>query len=330
PPLTEAWLGRERLQGKERRDLPMDEPRFHPELRGGGGHIPAGDAPHPVGTVVRGWWSLEPFLKFESEDSGVEMTSNEHSPSTPLGSESSFSLDGFPAEKPPGEEPPRTPRSRSASRRMLQAAQRSRRQRCPRQLSRRSASTADLAETPRDPEEPQGAAAAAAGGARCPRDPRAVPEAAVSGQGLRYLEHVCQMLERLARLQQDNRALRERAAGARRARPATLAVPEDVGTLGQLPQPAGALRGRGGCPGTGQGTAGGCPGVAGLSRQDGRSHWGRDGGGSRSRRHTWMEELRHTSPYDVTPTRGRPPARRTPFPLHFILFSFPPIKSFHR
>ncbi|XP_033375355.1 uncharacterized protein C8orf58 homolog isoform X2 [Parus major] len=158
------------------------------------------------------------FLKFESEDSGVEMASNEHSPSTPLGSESSFSLDGFPAEKPPGEEPPR---SRSASRRLLQAAQRSRRQRCPRQLSRRSASTADLAEPPRDPGEPEGAA----GGARqpgSPRDPRAGPEAAVSGQGLRYLEHVCQMLERLARLQQDNRALRQQAAGARSARPATL------------------------------------------------------------------------------------------------------------
>ncbi|XP_068030623.1 uncharacterized protein C8orf58 homolog isoform X3 [Anomalospiza imberbis] len=160
------------------------------------------------------------FLKFESEDSGVEMASNEHSPCTPLGSESSFSLDGFPAEKPPGEEePPRTPRSRSASRRLLQAAQRSRRQRCPRQLSRRSASAADLAEPPRDPEE---AAAAAAGAARPPGDPRAAAEAAVSGQGLRYLEHVCQMLERLARLQQDNRALRQQAAGARCARPATL------------------------------------------------------------------------------------------------------------
>ncbi|XP_058715132.1 uncharacterized protein C8orf58 homolog isoform X2 [Poecile atricapillus] len=170
------------------------------------------------------------FLKFESEDSGVEMASNEHSPSTPLGSESSFSLDGFPAEKPPGEEPPR---SRSASRRLLQAAQRSRRQRCPRQLSRRSASTADLAEPPRDPGEPQGAA----GGARqpgSPRDPRAGPEAAVSGQGLRYLEHVCQMLERLARLQQDNRALRQQAAGARSARPATLPTRQsprqDLGT----------------------------------------------------------------------------------------------------
>ncbi|KAJ7427079.1 hypothetical protein WISP_09758 [Willisornis vidua] len=168
------------------------------------------------------------LLKSESEDSGVEMASNEHSPSTPLGSESGFSLDGFPAEKPPGKEPgsepPRTPRSRSASRKVLQAAQRSRRQRgpgrCPRQLSRRDTSTADLAEPPRDPrepKEPEGAAAAAPGGVwppSSPRDPRAVPE--VSGQGLRYLEHVCQMLERLARLQQDNRILRQQAADARR------------------------------------------------------------------------------------------------------------------
>ncbi|XP_032568321.1 uncharacterized protein C8orf58 homolog [Chiroxiphia lanceolata] len=172
------------------------------------------------------------LLKSESEDSGVEMASNEHSPCTPLGSESSFSLDGFAAENPPGEEPgpepPCTPRSRSAGRKLLQAAQRSRRQRCPRQLSRRSASTADLGEPPRDPrepEEPEGAAAPAAGRARppgSPRDPRAVPE----GQGLRYLEHVCQMLERLARLQQDNRILRQQAADARRARPGTLPTRE--------------------------------------------------------------------------------------------------------
>ncbi|XP_075580281.1 uncharacterized protein C8orf58 homolog [Pelecanus crispus] len=166
------------------------------------------------------------LLKSESEDSGVEMASNEHSPSTPVGSESSFSLDGFPPEKnPPGDEPgtepPRPPRSCSASKKLVQAAQRSRRQRvpgrCPRQLSRHSASAADLraelARDPREPEEPgvedpEGAAAAEA----------ALP---VPGQGLRYLEHVCQMLERLARLQQDNRLLRQQAADARRTRPDT-------------------------------------------------------------------------------------------------------------
>lgn len=35
------------------------------------------------------------------------------------------------------------------------------------------------------------------------------------------MEHVCQMLERLARLQQDNRILRQQAADARRTRPDT-------------------------------------------------------------------------------------------------------------
>ncbi|KAM4883731.1 uncharacterized protein C8orf58 homolog [Sylvia borin] len=229
------------------------------------------------------------FLKVESEDSGVEMTSNEHSPSTPLGSESSFSLDGFPAEKAPGEEPPRAPRSRSASRRLLQAAQRSRRQRCPRQLSRRSASAADLAEPPRDPEEPEGAAAGGARSPGSPRDPRAVPEAAVSGQGLRYLEHVCQMLERLARLQQDNRELRQQAAGARCARPATLPPRQDLGTWSgegfrprscsdsQAPADPGPCRRMWGhsvsSPSLLEPSEGGAGGPA--QDKDGRSHWGR-------------------------------------------------------
>ncbi|KAM6040550.1 uncharacterized protein C8orf58 homolog [Chlamydotis macqueenii] len=164
------------------------------------------------------------LLKSESEDSGVEMASNDHSPSTPLGSESSFSLDGFPPEKnPPGEdpgtEPPQPPRSRSASKKLAQAAQRSRRQRvpgrCVRQLGRCSANAAEpRAEPKRDPREPEEPSA---------EDPEdaAVPEAMlpVPGQGLRYLEHVCQMLERLARLQQDNRLLRQQAADARRTRP---------------------------------------------------------------------------------------------------------------
>ncbi|XP_069733731.1 uncharacterized protein C8orf58 homolog isoform X1 [Phaenicophaeus curvirostris] len=165
------------------------------------------------------------LLKSESEDSGVEMASHEHSPSTPLSSESSFSLDGFPPEKTnpredPDPEPSRPPRSRSASKKLVQAAQRSRRQRCQRQLSRPSANTAEPRE-PQEPEEPN------------VEDPNAsaVPEAAlpVPGQGLRYLEHVCQMLERLARLQQDNRLLRQQAVGARRTRPDTTPVREPAG-----------------------------------------------------------------------------------------------------
>ncbi|KAM6235134.1 uncharacterized protein C8orf58 homolog [Porphyrio hochstetteri] len=161
------------------------------------------------------------LLKSESEDSGVEMASIEHSPSTPLGSESSFSL--FPPKSPTreeqGTEPPRPPHSRLGSKKLAQAAQRSRRQRapgcCPRQLGRRSASAADVqaepAWDPRPAEEPS------------VEEPstEAVPEVGVPvpGQGLRYLEHVCQMLEHLARLQQDNRLLRQQAADARRTCP---------------------------------------------------------------------------------------------------------------
>ncbi|KAM6106805.1 uncharacterized protein C8orf58 homolog [Pterocles gutturalis] len=161
------------------------------------------------------------LLKSESEDSGVEMASNEHSPSTPVGSESSFSLDGGgppeqspPPREEPATEPPRPPRSRSASKRLVQAAQRSRRQRvpglCPRHIGHHSASAAELRD-PRDPPDPRDPSAQDPEGAEA-----AVP---VPGQGLRYLEHVCQLLERLARLQQDNQRLRQQAADARRSRP---------------------------------------------------------------------------------------------------------------
>lgn len=177
------------------------------------------------------------LLKSESEDSGVEMASNENSPSTPLGSESSFSLDGFqpargdPQKSPPGgergAEPPRSLRSRSASRKPGQ--QRSRRQR---QLSRRSTSAGDPrglgAEEPeaagvRAGEQWGGRGGSAKGVSQPPRIPgafslpQAEAEGAMPGQGLRYLEHICQMLERVARLQQDNRLLRQQAAGARHA-----------------------------------------------------------------------------------------------------------------
>lgn len=108
------------------------------------------------------------LLKSESEDSGVEMASNEHSPCTPLGSESSFSLDGFPPEKKsppreePGPEPPRTPRSRSGSKKLLQAAQRSKRQRLPGRCPRLRG---EHAWDPREQEEPSTADPEAAVGA---------------------------------------------------------------------------------------------------------------------------------------------------------------------
>lgn len=79
---------------------------------------------------------------------------------------------------------------------------------------------------PRSPEQPGCVPGNNGGGNNkgVPRPPR-IPgafsrpqvDAAGPGQGLRYLEHICQMLERVARLQQDNRLLRQQAAGARRA-----------------------------------------------------------------------------------------------------------------
>ncbi|CAM9808298.1 unnamed protein product [Bubo scandiacus] len=234
------------------------------------------------------------LLKSESEDSGVEMASNEHSPSTPLGSESSFSLDGLPAEKsPPGEEPgtdpPRPPRKK-----LVQAAQRSRRQRlptrCPRQLGRRNVTTAaDPAWDPRDTEEPgaegpDGAVSAGEGrvvvaGAwlpGSPRAPRACPQA-VPGQGLRYLEHVCQMLERLARLQQDNRLLRQEAADARHSRPdAMVRVGVRGGGGGSGGVPAHTLPPLARSPPRIRPCGGSGRAPAQTARpQDGRSHWGR-------------------------------------------------------
>ncbi|XP_067168485.1 uncharacterized protein C8orf58 homolog isoform X2 [Apteryx mantelli] len=179
------------------------------------------------------------LLKSESEDSGVEMASNENSPRTPLGSESGFSLDGFqPAHGDPeksrlGEEPApreRPPRGLSASKKLAQAAQRSRRQRAPgrspRQLGRRSASAADLealARRGRRGAEPRGGPSASQEPSVEPLEGDGQP---APGQGLRYLEHVCQMLERIARLQQANRQLQlqQQAAESRHQGPAAAAA----------------------------------------------------------------------------------------------------------
>ncbi|XP_064031839.1 uncharacterized protein C8orf58 homolog isoform X5 [Pogoniulus pusillus] len=106
----------------------------------------------------------EHLPRCESEDSGVEMPSNEPSPLTPLGTHGSFSL---PRKPPPvggpGTDPPRPQHSRSASKKLAQAAQRSRRQRapgrCPRQLGRHSGGAASLwaqlARESREQEEPK-------------------------------------------------------------------------------------------------------------------------------------------------------------------------------
>ncbi|XP_071585433.1 uncharacterized protein C8orf58 homolog [Heliangelus exortis] len=174
------------------------------------------------------------LLKSESEDSGVELPSTEHSPTIPPpASQSGFTLDGFSPKNPPGEErdpePPRPPRSRSVSRKGVQGAQRSRRQRCPRHLWHRSSSSTELRAEPRDLEAPT----------REHPHGTAVPELGVPvpGQGLRYLEHVCQMLERLARLQQDNRLLRQQAEQARNPRPDTAPTREVPGPDREVPGP---------------------------------------------------------------------------------------------
>ncbi|CAM9764974.1 unnamed protein product [Bubo scandiacus] len=178
------------------------------------------------------------LLKSESEDSGVEMASNEHSPSHPPGLRKQLLPRRSPQRRraPPGEEPgtdpPPAPPARSWCRQRSGAGGSG----CPHaahdsSVRRNVTTAADPAWDPRDAEEPgaegpDGAVSAGEGrvvvaGAwlpGSPRAPRACPQA-VPGQGLRYLEHVCQMLERLARLQQDNRLLRQEAADARHSRP---------------------------------------------------------------------------------------------------------------
>ncbi|XP_054254613.1 uncharacterized protein C8orf58 homolog [Indicator indicator] len=230
------------------------------------------DSPErPRGAVVSSWGppprpalasssppASEQLPRCESEDSGVEMPSNEHSPLTPLGSHSSFSLSQslLPGGEP-GTDPSRPHHGRSGSKKLVQAAQRSRRQRapgrCPRQLGRHGASTAklwaQLARESREREEPEvenpdGAVrdgegeAVAGGGGRdrpagshaVPTHPQAVPEVTVPvpGQGLQYLEHVCQLLEHLARLQQDNLLLRQQVAQAGHSHPDTMPTQDPV------------------------------------------------------------------------------------------------------
>ncbi|XP_068776629.1 uncharacterized protein C8orf58 homolog [Struthio camelus] len=170
------------------------------------------------------------LLKSESEDSGVEMASSENSPSTPLGSESSFSLDGALEKSRLGPEPAprqRPPRGLSASKKLAQGTQRWRRPRAPggspRPLDRRSASAADLQALARRGAEPGGdpvpswelrelSVEPPEGDGR----PDAWPPA--PGRGLRYLEHVCQRLERIARLQQARRQRRRPPPGPQPAR----------------------------------------------------------------------------------------------------------------
>ncbi|XP_077161863.1 uncharacterized protein C8orf58 homolog isoform X2 [Paroedura picta] len=191
------------------------------------------------------------LLKSESEDSGVEMASGDHSPSTPVDSEKSFTLDcvdGFQplpkdsatgvshnsspeAEEQAGPDPSQDRpyhRNLSVSKKLAQVVQRSQKHRLPgrssRQLSQRPRSLLDLerlkACCAQWPASVDGVAGATCGGHRgtpsgcdAPAEQHieAVvqdePSLAMPGQGLRYLEHICQMLEKIAQLQRANQRL---------------------------------------------------------------------------------------------------------------------------
>ncbi|XP_062995038.1 uncharacterized protein C8orf58 homolog [Elgaria multicarinata webbii] len=188
------------------------------------------------------------LLKSESEDSGVEMASNDLSPSTPVGSEQSFSLDCLDGFQPSGgDSPPLSPhesspkeerleehspgqdrayrRNLSVSKKLAQVVQRSQKHRL---LGR---SSRPLSQRPRSLVNPEGLKSyrlhrpasvdgivdAASGefsqalsGYSTPEEHsieeevQDEPSLTMPGQGLRYLEHICQMLEKIAHLQQAN------------------------------------------------------------------------------------------------------------------------------
>ncbi|XP_067399841.1 uncharacterized protein C8orf58 homolog isoform X2 [Emydura macquarii macquarii] len=210
-----------------------------------------GDLPHQLGLFPKGGR----LLKSESEDSGVEMAGSENSPSTLLGSESSFSLDcldGFqpstagcgasdPEESCPKAEGPEESdslreraylRSLSASKKLAQVVQRSRKlhvsDRSPKALGRKSLSLVDfelLASCDLQGLSGQGGAAEGHDQAcsshrsleeqspescgEAAEEVRRDPTLPLPGQGLLYLEHVCRMLEKIARLQQANLQLQQ-------------------------------------------------------------------------------------------------------------------------
>ncbi|XP_053872542.1 uncharacterized protein C8orf58 homolog isoform X1 [Malaclemys terrapin pileata] len=194
------------------------------------------------------------LLKSESEDSGVEMAGNENSPSTPLGSESSFSLDcldGFqpstadsaasdPEEGCPEAEGPEEPdplreqvylQNLSVSKKLAQVMQRSRKlhvpSRSPKPLGRKSLSLVELELLASYGSQGlSGKVGAAEGHSQALSGCRSLeeqstescgeeaevrrdPSLTLPGQGLRYLEHVCLMLEKIAQLQRANLQLQQ-------------------------------------------------------------------------------------------------------------------------
>nr|XP_056716765.1 uncharacterized protein C8orf58 homolog [Euleptes europaea] len=209
--------------------------------------VPHKGLPHQLGFLP----TAGRLLKSESEDSGVEMASSDHSPSTPVDSEKSFTLDcvdGFQpsakdsatvvsqdsgpnaeqrAEPDPGQDRPYH-RNLSVSKKLAQVVQRSQKHRWPgrssRPLSQRPRSLLDLegikAYCAHPPASVDGVVGAACGEYRrttsgCSTPVEQHTEAKVQdepslpmpGQGLRYLEHICQMLEKIAQLQRANQQL---------------------------------------------------------------------------------------------------------------------------
>ncbi|XP_061448975.1 uncharacterized protein C8orf58 homolog isoform X2 [Rhineura floridana] len=189
------------------------------------------------------------LLKSESEDSGVEMASNDHSPSTPVGSEKNFSLDCLDGFQPSVEDSPPPPpllqscpkgkepedlsfiqdraycQNLSVSKKLAQVVQRSQKLCLPgqasRQLHQRPQSLVDLeglmsyrlhrlASMDRNVDAAAGELIHVVSGHSTPEERN--PEGEVHyetsltmpGQGLRYLEHICQMLEKIAHLQRAN------------------------------------------------------------------------------------------------------------------------------
>uniref|UniRef100_A0A8D0DUU1 DUF4657 domain-containing protein n=1 Tax=Salvator merianae TaxID=96440 RepID=A0A8D0DUU1_SALMN len=157
------------------------------------------------------------------------MASNDHSPSTPVGSEKSFSLDCLEGFQPAVEDsPPTTPpesclseeesedpggpvqdpvyhRNLSVSKKLAQVVQRSQKHRLlghsPGQLAPKAQSVVDSGGLTSYRlhqllafDESMDAGTDVCGGTSL----------SMPGQGLRYLEHICQMLEKIAQLQQAN------------------------------------------------------------------------------------------------------------------------------
>ncbi|KAH0623133.1 hypothetical protein JD844_031123 [Phrynosoma platyrhinos] len=82
--------------------LELDSRMTHKVDRWGEAGSPTEAEPHQLSFLP----TSGRLLKSESEDSGVEMASNDHSPSTPVGSEKSFSLDCLDGFQPSVEDSP--------------------------------------------------------------------------------------------------------------------------------------------------------------------------------------------------------------------------------